>query len=92
MSWTGDISVRADLEWLKDRKELLEVRYRPVRGNCRCDWCQEFIPKGSNAAKIGRVVTDEIWKRKDKIKVVKTFQRHALLCPDCGDKYKNGDL
>jgi len=85
--------VSAAPDWLRDRGEMgFEVRFRPVKGDCYCDWCQEFIPKGSNAAKVGRVVSDEIYKRDEKVKVSHKFQRHALLCPDCGGKYERGEL
>ena len=86
-------AVRATPEWLKDRKEMrFEVRRTPVRGDCHCDWCQEFIPKGSNAAKVGRMVTDDIYRKGEKVKVSRMFQRHALLCLDCGGKYERGEL
>ena len=93
MGYTHGDPVRATPEWLKDREEMrFEVRYSPVKGNCYCDWCQEFIPKGSRAAKVGRMVTDDIYRKGEKVKVSREFQRHALLCPDCGGKYERGEL
>jgi len=67
---------KVSLAWLKEHVADITIQWRQARTDLICDGCEEFIPRGGKTMRAGRRVNEE---------GKQVFQRHALLCVECGE-------
>lgn len=83
--------VSATPEWLQDRLDGMEVRWRVSRGGYRCEGCEDPIDPGVRIAVVGKLVDHAFEDRKEgelrhRTYVRAYFQRFARLCVPCGEQ------
>ena len=87
-------NVVASLEFLEEHRAELEVRRRACRGNGgTCTGCGSSIHRGDQVVVLGKTIAtilDGHPRRGLEIKLGHTFQKFALMCLECGERWLAG--